>query len=121
MKKAIVFIGLIVILAGCATMHEAVPADRSRLMSVDYEEVFDRIKTQLFNMGCAIKTLQKDEGFIEAWKHAYSFFGTPVTAWYRIMLLKQDDGILIRAQIILKSGPAQREAPSEYYQEFWGG
>ena len=120
MRNAIAFIGLIVILVGCATMHEAVPADRSRLISADYETVFDRIKTQLFNMGCAIKTLQKDEGFIEAWKYAYSFFGTPVTAWYRIILLKQDDGILVRAQIILKSGPAQREAPSEYYQEFWG-
>jgi hypothetical protein len=86
----------------------------------DYDTAFDLVKIRLFSMGCVIDTLQKDEGYIQAWTTQSTFLGQ-VKLVYRLMLVEGDGWTRVRAQIFFVSGPAAVEAPGEYYAELWGG
>jgi|WetSurMetagenome_2_1015567.scaffolds.fasta_scaffold100253_4 hypothetical protein len=132
MKKKLVGLFALVIafsLVSCATLPPVEESDKQTTYTVSYGNVFDAVKTYLFENNIEITAGSKDSGFINARKKLNSEMVTAIMTGsarviytnYQISFTTDNNQVKVMAKIYTaySDGSYPTEASKQEYQIFW--
>ena len=129
MKKIVLLLALMAVLAGCASMApRAESADKQRIYEADYDMLFNAAKAVLLENECKITLASKDSGILQAEKILMSrifaeMFAPGAGAIYKCYDLTFLPGsqttIYLENYVHYKDGSGSDSGRQDEYLRFW--